>query len=223
MKTSTTAEAVEKISFREAILPLSLQALRQKLGQKAKQPKRYRFCSLYGLVSRTDVLQAAWAAVKRNDGAPGVDGEGKLEGWLGLQINREKTRVLDLRQTGQSLDFLGYTFRNERDQHGRPQRYWNLEPSRKAMDRERAALRQKISPHQSHTPLPEWIGQANRHLRGWANYFKLGYPRKAFRHLNRFVRERLARHLRRRSQRGWRARQGVSMEAPLEHLGLVAL
>ena len=29
--------------------------------------------------------------------------EGKIEGWLGLQINREKTRVLDLRQTGQSL------------------------------------------------------------------------------------------------------------------------
>ena len=37
METSTTEQAVEEISFREAILPLSLQALRQKLGQKAKQ------------------------------------------------------------------------------------------------------------------------------------------------------------------------------------------
>jgi len=42
--------------------------------------------------------------------------EGKLEGWLGLQINRDKTRILDLRQPGQSLDFLGYTFRYDRDQ-----------------------------------------------------------------------------------------------------------
>jgi len=42
--------------------------------------------------------------------------EGKLEGWLGLQINREKTRIVDLRQPGQSLDFLGYTFRSDRDQ-----------------------------------------------------------------------------------------------------------
>ena len=42
--------------------------------------------------------------------------------------------MLDLRQPGQSLDFLGYTFRYDRDQYGRPQRYWNLEPSRKAMD-----------------------------------------------------------------------------------------
>ncbi len=69
-----TEEVVEELSFREAILPPSLQELRQKLGQKAKQQKRYRFYSLYALVCRTDTLQAAWAAVRRNAGAPGVDG-----------------------------------------------------------------------------------------------------------------------------------------------------
>jgi len=67
------------------------------------------------------------------------------------------------------------------------------------------------------------IGRLNRHLRGWANYFGLGYPRKAFRDLNHFVRCRLGKHLRRRSQRGWRVRQGVSLYAHLEHMGLVAL
>ena len=74
MKTSTTEQAVEELSFREAILPPSVRELRQKLGQKAKLQKRFRFYSLYGLVCRTDVLQAAWAAVRRNDGAPGVEG-----------------------------------------------------------------------------------------------------------------------------------------------------
>jgi hypothetical protein len=71
---STTEDAVEEVSFREAILPPDLQELRQKLGRKAKQQKRYRFYSLYALVCRSSVLQAAWAAVRRNEGAPGVDG-----------------------------------------------------------------------------------------------------------------------------------------------------
>ncbi len=149
--------------------------------------------------------------------------EGKLEGWLGLQINREKTRVLDLRQTGQSLDFLGYTFRFDRDRLGRAGRYCNLQPSRKAILREQEALRQLVSPKQCYVPLPELVEGLNRHLRGWANYFGLGYPRKAFRQINRFVRERLDHHLHRRSQRGWRRREGISIHAQLAHMGLVAL
>jgi RNA-directed DNA polymerase len=130
--------------------------------------------------------------------------ERKIEDWLGLSINREKTRVFDARASGQTLDFLGYSYRYDRDRHGRPQRYWNLTPSRKALQRERDALRQMTGPEQCFTPLPELIGRLNRQMCGWANYFSMGYPRAAYRHINRYVRERLTRHVQRRSQRGYR-------------------
>jgi RNA-directed DNA polymerase len=148
--------------------------------------------------------------------------EGKLEGWLGLQLNREKTRVLNLQQPGQSLDFLGYTFQLQRSRFG-PQRYWKLSPSRKALTRERAVLREKLGRHRGHVPLPELITELNRHLRGWAKYFSLGHSRQAMRDINLYVLHRLARHLRRRSQRGWKVPQDETAYACFARFGLVQL
>src|SRR5207245_4404299 len=66
--------------------------------------------------------------------------EEKIENWLGLEINRDKTRVVDLRKEKASLDFLGYTFRWDRDLYGRAGRYLNVEPSKKALQRERERI-----------------------------------------------------------------------------------
>jgi RNA-directed DNA polymerase len=149
--------------------------------------------------------------------------EGKLEGWLGLQLNRDKTRILDLQTPGQSLDFLGYTFRFERDRRGRDKRYWNLVPSRKALTRERAVLHEKLSLRRSQVPLPDLISELNTHLRGWAKYFSLGYPRNAMRDINVYVLRRLAQHLSRRSQRGWKAPLEESDYHYFARMGLLTL
>src|SRR2546428_14116187 len=74
MKSPARERVVEEAPFREAVLPPPLRELRQKLSQKAKQQKRFRFYSLYAHLCRTDTLQAAWDAVRRNHGAPGIDG-----------------------------------------------------------------------------------------------------------------------------------------------------
>jgi RNA-directed DNA polymerase len=149
--------------------------------------------------------------------------ESKIEHCLELKINREKTRVIDLRQSSAMLDFLGYSFRLDRDRKGRKWRYWNMHPSSKALAREREKLRAIITPKRCFQPLPELIRELNRHLKGWSNYYRAGYSRDAFRQINSYVRSRLARHLRRSSQRAWQPRSGHSIYAHLQHFGLIYL
>ena len=146
--------------------------------------------------------------------------EDKLENWLGLEINREKTRVVNFEEEGASLDFLGFTFRYYADLKGRGNRYLNVSPSAKALKKEREKLRELTDVSQTYVPIPALIRSLNRHLGGWANYFNFGYPRVAFREINRYVRERLVRHLRRRSQRPFRPPEGVSYYSHFTQLGL---
>ena len=97
--------------------------------------------------------------------------ESKLEDWMGLEINRDKTRVINLKRQGEKLDFLGYTFRYDRDLRGNRHRYLNVAISEKALKRERQKLRERISKERCFMPLPQLIEELNGHLRGWANYF----------------------------------------------------
>jgi RNA-directed DNA polymerase len=149
--------------------------------------------------------------------------EQTLQRRFGLTVNRQKTRTAKLNRPGESLDFLGYTFRYDRDLQGRPWRYLNLCPSSKSLQRERDKLREMTGPEQCFKPIPVLIAQINEHLRGWGNYFGKGYPRDAFRQINSYVRERLTRHLRRRSQRSYRASGQTSWYAHLHSLGLQPL
>ena len=55
----TTAQAAAELTIREAMLAPKLRDWRAKLSAKAKQEKRYRFYSLYGLVSHPETLKAA--------------------------------------------------------------------------------------------------------------------------------------------------------------------
>jgi len=149
--------------------------------------------------------------------------DSKIEGWMGLEINRDKTRVIDLRQQGEKLNFLGYMFRYEKDRKGRQHRYLNVTISEKALKRERQKLYERMGREVCFKPLPQLIEELNRHLKGWADYFSYGYPRKGFRRINRYVRQRLTQHVRRRSQRPFRPAEGVSYYEHFKRMGLVYL
>jgi RNA-directed DNA polymerase len=80
--------------------PEKIRILQRKLYSKAKNEPNYRFYQLYDKVYREDILNYAYAQVKGNEGAPGVDGENfeeiearGLEEWLRgiIQELRAKT------------------------------------------------------------------------------------------------------------------------------------
>ena len=148
--------------------------------------------------------------------------ESRLEGKFQLEINREKTRVVDLRE-GASLNFLGYTFRYDRDLKGRARKYLNVFPSKKAVQREREKLHKMTDSHQCFKPIPVLMGGLNRQMKGWANYFSFGYPMSAYCEIERHVQGRLIQHLQRRSQRPHRPPQGASWLGHLAKLGLIRL
>lgn len=149
--------------------------------------------------------------------------EEKIEGRLGLVINREKTRVVQVKNEDATLDFLGYTFRWSRShQRGGGPRYWRAEASKKAQQKARDRLRDLTSASYCWMPIEEVVEQVNAHLRGWLNYFSKGHPANARYHLVRFAERRIVGHLRRRSQRPYRPPEGVSFYQHVHDLGLIA-
>lgn len=150
--------------------------------------------------------------------------ENRLENGLGLTVNRDKTSVVKVEEPGSTLNFLGFTFRYDRDIKGRAKRYLNVFPSKKAESRMREKVRETIR-HGFRKPLPETIADLNRVLRGWRNYFHFGYPRMAFRRINYFTLRRLVGSLRRRSQRRMKILQGEETyyAALFGRMGLVPL
>jgi RNA-directed DNA polymerase len=146
--------------------------------------------------------------------------EGLLEGRYRLTINREKTRIVKMRQPGESLTFLGFTLRYDRDLHGRDHRYLNVMPSAKALARARAKVRDLTGPKRCCVPIPQLIEEINRWTMSWSRYYRYGYPRSVFRQLNWYVGLRLHHHLRRRSQRPFQSVEGTTVYAKLQRLGL---
>ena len=141
---------------------------------------------------------------------------------LGLSLNRDKTRIVDLRKPGESLDFLGFTFRYDRCRFVAGRRYLNLVPSAKTLNRVRERLR-GLTGRNVPLPLPVVIGRVNRFLGGWSPYFGFGYPSRAFQKVNWYLQIRFRRFLRTRSQRRSRQLSSPSLYGALKAEGLIYL
>lgn len=149
--------------------------------------------------------------------------ETKIEGELKLSINRDKTKVIDIKKQGATLDFLGFSLRYDRDIHGRPLTYLNIFPARKTVLAFRGKLRELTSSGYKKS-VKEIVGKVNEKNRGWKNYYSIGYPRKCFRDMNWFTMNRFKSLMNHRSQRKCRPlKDGESLYAGLRRLGYIPL
>lgn len=149
--------------------------------------------------------------------------ENAIENRLGLVINRTKTKVIDV-ANGTTLEFLGYAFRWSRSLKGRSYPpYLRVEASKRAKQKARERIHELTGPQNCYLPPTVVVAYLNRFLRGWLAYFSHGHPAKARWDLVRFAEDRVAQHLRRRSQRPYRPPDGVVLQKHAHDLGLLGV
>lgn len=90
-------------------------------------------------------------------------------GRTGLVLHPTKTRIVDLGQPGEFVDFLGYRLQRNIDQHGRSRILRLVRP--KSLAKVKDAIRTRTT-RTSGASLPEIVGGLNHLLRGWFAYFR---------------------------------------------------
>ncbi len=124
----------------------------------------------------------------------------------------DKTKVVDLREGRDGLDFLGCHFRARMsgrlwEQRGIVRYYLHRWPSQAAMARVRAKVRDLTGRNRVGRDIRDLIAVLNPILRGWGNYFRTGNAADKFTQIDRYVTWRLKRLLITKRGRNLRAGQ----------------
>ena len=145
--------------------------------------------------------------------------ESELEGRFGLVVNRDKTKVLDMRAEKAALGFLGYEFRFVRSHYGEG-KYLTFGPSMKSVKKVCAKVKEQTLSIMKPVKNEEIVQRVNKILVGWDNYFQCGYPARMFNKVNWYVRNRLYLHFNRKSQRGYVLKYAPNFYQELQAMGL---
>ncbi len=116
---------------------------------------------------------------------------------LGLQLNEEKTHVVDARTTG--FTFLGFSF-DARCSRRSGKHYPHVQPSKQSIRRIKAEAKRLTDRRLTPIPMPVVVARLNLALRGWSNYFHHRNCSAVFSRLRGYAEERLRSHLCNRHQ-----------------------
>jgi hypothetical protein len=208
--------------------PEKVRRLQNRLWAAAKQSSGRRFHALYDRIYRSDVLWEAWERVRENRGAAGLvvlcsSREQAEEAQrratailvnLGLSLHPDKTRVVDLREGKEGVDFLGWHFRARMSgklwERQRIIRYYlHRWPSVRFMKRARARVKAMTGRGQVGMELDAVIKRLNLFLRGWGGYFRTGNSGNKSITMDRYVAWRLTRLLIKKRGRNLRTGQAT--------------
>jgi RNA-directed DNA polymerase len=121
---------------------------------------------------------------------------------LGVQMNCDKTRIVDLTRD-ETFSFLGFDYRRDKTRRG----VWGVmrTPKMKARTALLRKLKEVFRRHHSQ-PVDRVIYLINPILRGWVNYFRVGNSSECFGYIKDWVEKGVRRHLMRARKRrgfGW--------------------
>jgi group II intron reverse transcriptase/maturase len=144
---------------------------------------------------------------------------------LGLTLKDAKTRIVELREGGEGLDFLGFHHRWVRGNTPASRHLCFLArwPSRQAMQHARDRIRELTDRRRLLLPVEEVVQDVNRFLRGWAGYFRYGNSADSFDKITFHALVRMAGFIAKRHNRSNRYGWWTVIHQSPDRLGLISL
>jgi RNA-directed DNA polymerase len=144
---------------------------------------------------------------------------------LGLELKAAKTRIVQLQEGGEGLDFLGFHLRMVRSRSLRHRHVVFLArwPSRKATQHARDRLRFLTARARLAAPPDQVVAEVNRFLRGWAGYFRFGHSARDLDRIRSFAVRRLAHYVGYRHKRGFRYGWHRVVHTSPDCMGIISL
>jgi len=143
---------------------------------------------------------------------------------LGLTLKDAKTRIVELSEGGEGLDFLGYHHRWVRGDTPASRHLCFLArwPSQQAMRHARERIHELTDRRRLRLPVEEVVQDLNLFLRGWAGYFRYGNSAVAFDKITFHAYVRLADFIAKRHKRSGRYGWWAIHQSP-DRMGLISL